>query len=176
MSRLHQYWKYDALVLPVKFTGVPLLTLISVYPFGETIRSRLESHFRQLALLRGRILGVDRGARQVGTSGCSSRISSSLKFRASYTAQKCTVRGLFLCSDFIVQGSSCAATFPSTGEELIGARNRKWTRGQSTALRYTTHQIVCAASERRCGHGLPARVNLLAADLGCCPSRCRHVG
>src|SRR5258708_12943517 len=32
-------------------------------------------------------------ARQVGASECSLKISSSLKFRASYTAQKCMVRG-----------------------------------------------------------------------------------
>jgi hypothetical protein len=81
-SRLHQHWKYDALMYvnhdsdsprsgvvrelnaaiqdsQEKFTGVTSLALISVYPFGETIRTRNESYFRPLALQDGRILGVD---------------------------------------------------------------------------------------------------------------------
>jgi hypothetical protein len=101
-----------------------------VYPFGEAIRTRNESHFRLLAFRKGEWTTE---VRQVVTRGCSLEIYSSLMFRASYAAQKCIARGLlFLGSDNVTLffSSKAAAAgvqqkFPSTGEEFIGARSHK---------------------------------------------------
>ena len=53
----------NAAIQYLRLTGAPSLTFISVYPFGETIRTRNESHFRPLALQEGRKLGMDHGSK-----------------------------------------------------------------------------------------------------------------